>query len=487
MKGIDLRSQIIPTKIHNTDENQEKGSKAFNTEDLIYLDSYEEQFNGKLSYADRRMSSTDYAKMNYAFTYDNYTSRTGKKTSPVWLRSAYGRYSVDSVYGDGDYYYELTRHRDVGLCPSLHYNLPSNISARSALGFLNGRENQTDSTDFEFDIREVKDEFGKVIYHTLHIGEYLGTKVNEELLNTLELLYNKGNINQELTATGLLYTGNGQKEDYKDFAGKYSPQFEYQAKRYARVVSNPYSNDVMYSDGTFSGKAGTIKWVNVEPISFVIRNWDEMPKSINPNGNGKAKYFDLRAEEAIIANIPFYPNEDDENSTMWQNSTVRGFFNGIDVRNITTNGNPKFTATRGGNFTGECNFLNEAFNLAREPIVEFEIPKSETEIPDDAFNGCVAINKITLHSGVKSIGKRAFDGLSFKYAYRLKSGELVFNRQLPKEQEKYAEIIELGKLTKSLIGFDYNILLQAEKLDDIYKLSETLSRNKFSIPYVYRK
>lgn len=104
MKGIDLRSQIIPTKIRNTDENQERGSKAFDTEDLIYLDSYEEQFNGKLSYADRRMSSTDYAKMNYAFTYDNYTTRTGKKTSPVWLRSACFRFSVHYVSGFGYYY-----------------------------------------------------------------------------------------------------------------------------------------------------------------------------------------------------------------------------------------------------------------------------------------------------------------------------------------------------------------------------------------------
>ncbi len=369
----------------------------------------------------------------------------------------------------------------------MHYNLPSNISARSALGFLNGGKNQTDSTDFEFDIREVRDETGKVIYHTLNIGEYIGTKVNEELFTTLELLYNRGNLNKELTATGLLYTGNGQKEDYKNFAGKYSPQFEYKGKKYARVISNPYSKDIIYSDGTLSLESGTIRWANVEPISFVIRNWDEMPKNINPNGNGKAKYFDLRAEEAIIANIPFYPNEDDKNSTMWQNSTIRGFFNGIDVRNITTNGNPKFTAARGGNFTGECNFLNEAFNLAREPIVEFEIPESETEIPDDAFNGCVAINKITIHSGVKSIGKRAFDGLNFKYAYRLKSGELVFDKQLPKEQEKCAEIVELGKLTKSLIGFDYNILLQSEKLEDIYRLSEMLNKNKFSIPYIYRK
>lgn len=104
MKGIDLRSQIIPSKIHNTDDDQEKGSKAFDTEDLIYLDSYEEQFNGKLSYADRRVSATDYAKMNYAFTYDGYSILTGKKTSPVWLRSACPSYGVYYVYGDGDYY-----------------------------------------------------------------------------------------------------------------------------------------------------------------------------------------------------------------------------------------------------------------------------------------------------------------------------------------------------------------------------------------------
>jgi len=37
-----------------------------------------------------------------------------------------------------------------------------------------------------------------------------------------------------------------------------------------------------YSDETITGKVGTIRWVKVEPISFVIRNWDEMPKSINP-------------------------------------------------------------------------------------------------------------------------------------------------------------------------------------------------------------
>lgn len=90
-----------------------------------------------------------------------------------------------------------------------------------------------------------------------------------------------------------------------------------------------------------------------------------MPKNINPAGNGKAKYFDLRAEEAITGNIPFYPYSDDFYNTLWQNSMIRGFLNGIDVRDITENGNPKFTASRGGDFSGQCNFINEAFNRSK--------------------------------------------------------------------------------------------------------------------------
>ena len=42
MKSEDLRSQIIPTKISNTDENGKTRNKKFDTEDLIYLDSYYE-------------------------------------------------------------------------------------------------------------------------------------------------------------------------------------------------------------------------------------------------------------------------------------------------------------------------------------------------------------------------------------------------------------------------------------------------------------
>lgn len=369
----------------------------------------------------------------------------------------------------------------------MHYNLPSDISARSALGiFKNGRNKNVDiKEEYGLDIREVKDKRGKTIYHTLRLGAYPKTNQDEELSKILEKLYNGGNLQEGLTATGRWYTENGQKEYKRDFAGKHSPEFEYNGELYVRQISIPNERETTYSDGTVAGEVGTVRWEKVEPLSFKIKNWDEMPKWINPKGNGKAEYFDLVTEEAIVSNFPFYPDEDDQNSTMWQNSMPRGFLNGIDVRNITQNGNHEFGASRGGNFTGECNFLNEAFNLARQPIYEYVIPESETEIPDDAFNGCIALEKVIMHPGITSIGKRSFDGVHFKYAYQLKTGELVFGQDLPEKQEDYDNAIKLGKLAKPFVGFDYNILVKKDKLEEITRLSEQLNKHKFKVPYIY--
>ena len=118
-------------------------------------------------------------------------------------------------------------------------------------------------------------------------------------------------------------------------------------------------------------------------------------------------------------------------------------------------------------------------------MIEYTIPDSEIEIPDDAFNGCITLKKLVMHSGIKSIGKRAFDGLQFKYAYRTETGELVFAQDLPKNKNEYTDVVELGKIAKSFDGFDYNILIQSDRLDEITDFSEILSKNKFNIPYVY--
>lgn len=159
MKREDLRSRIIPTTIDNTDESQNTGNKKFNTTDLIYLDSYNEQYDGKKTDEERKISATDYAQMNNAYMWSfDFTTRTGRQTIPAWLRSAYSRRYVYCVIGDGNLGATSIPYGDAGLCPSLHYHLPSDISARSALRFLKGQKNRDESEELEqFDIREVKD------------------------------------------------------------------------------------------------------------------------------------------------------------------------------------------------------------------------------------------------------------------------------------------------------------------------------------------
>lgn len=477
MKSEDLRSKIIPTLIVNTDSRYKSGNKEFETKDLIYLDGVEDRVFFKPK-KDKISSATDYALMNNIHAIEDFydTTRTDKIGATDYLR-------YDIISEEAEYYYGLpdkptvyviendgsvgTRKPNsngVGLKPSLHYKLP--------------KEGE------EFDIREVKDKTGEIIYHTLQIGELPKTKVDENLSKILETLYNGGKINEEISCTGRWYSVNPANQE-DGYGGKHSPEFEYKNDRYVRNISEPNYESQEYSDGTIAGKRGTVRWAKVEPISFIIKNWEDMPKSINPNGNGKAKYFDLIAEETIIANIPFYPSDKDKYSMMWQNSTPRGFLNGIDVRNITKNGNPEFGAPRGGNFTGECNFLNEAFNLSRQPIIEYAIPDSETEIPHYAFNGCISLKKLVIHSGIKKIGKRAFDGLKFKYVYRTEQGDLIFSQDIPKNKEVYKDIIELRKIEKAFGRFDYGDLIQSERMDNITKFSENLNKNRFSIPYIY--
>ena len=193
-----------------------------------------------------------------------------------------------------------------------------------------------------------------------------------------------------------------------------------------------------------------------------------MPKSINSKGSGKATYFDLRAEEALFANLQFYPTIKYSNCTVWKNSYIRGFLNGLDIRKVNENEVDSYKS-KSGNFAGECNFLNEAFNLSRQPILEYAIPDSETKIPEDAFNGCVTLKKLIVHSNVEHIGKKAFDGVGFKYAYRTQDGNLIFSQELLKDSEEYKEVIKLESMDKTFREYDYTMLLEKKKTNENIK------------------
>lgn len=470
MKREDLRKKIIPARIKNTDINQIMGLEEFDTVDSIYIESSDEQLIGPHYRIERLVEPTDYAQMNNAFiAYKVLPENISKYFTFSWLRSnTYGRADrygnkIDSLDVDGNIQGKDVRFRCNSLRPALHYKI-------------------SDKNDEDYDIEEVNDEITKRRYYVLKLGEYPNNKVDNELNMILEELYNNGKVKKGLFATGRWFSCNGQESkhvEYNEYLGKHNPEFEYNSKKYVRVISNP---EVNFSDSSdFFRETGKVKWLKVEPISFKIKNWADMPQRINPSGTEKAEYFDLVAEKAIISNIPFYPYQYEENTALWQNSTIRGFLNGIDVRSIKENGNLDYIALRGGNFDKQCNFLNEAFNLVREPMIEYHIPNSEKEIVDNAFNGCITLKKLIIPTSITKIGKNAFLGLDFKFVYKNKANEIVLADRLPKNREEYQSVLDI----RCFKDFDFNILFRESKRMDFEKISKVLSNNRLSLPYKY--
>lgn len=231
----------------------------------------------------------------------------------------------------------------------MRLNLSSIISARSA-----SRDN--------FKVSTVTNERGDELYHTIEFGEYPKTYVGERLNAELEKAYMYFEMGA-VKPTGKKYTGR------IDESGNvvYHDEFEFRGQKYVRVKILNKEDGSFYSDGSkISSSDDSFAWVKVEPITWKIRNWADMPREINPRGTGSAKYIDVRTEEAI-ATLPFYPNDRDNNITFWQNSTVRGYLNGINVNNIRTNGYAKYNAPNGGDFSRQ-NFLTEAIDISMEHV-----------------------------------------------------------------------------------------------------------------------
>ena len=338
---MDLSKFIVRTKLDNTDKNQNFGDKDFETEDLVYLESRQDVKNLYPNDRDRVCYPTDYAVMNNACMSREWHGRINRKSTYVILRSSTYRACVDTINYSGELEEEMSSDdTSSGVCPVLRLDCSAVIDAR-----------QLDSNQFKLEAKQL--DSSKTI-HTITFGEfpktYVGTAKNK-FLNEEE---KKGNLKQ----TGKKYLS---RIGFNRGTFLYRDEYELNNGRYVKVErSVRYNDDSEFSDGSkfFTGESG---WVFVEPIKWIIRNWDDLPKQLNPNGAGTAKYIDVRTEEAIISGVPFYPDDTHGNRNLWQNSTIRGYLNGINVSNITTNGNPDFSAPNGGDFTGS-NFLTEALN-----------------------------------------------------------------------------------------------------------------------------
>lgn len=329
---------IVRTLLDNTDENQKTGNTAFITQDYVFFESYDEV--EALSEDQRIAYSSDYAVMNGASLTSKYSGpKEYRKPIPQWLRSAKSWSEVYVTAYNGTLDDRDPLYDNVGLCPALSLNLSSVIYARS------------DSQKFK--IESVKDKSGNIIYHTIEFGTYPQDRAKNSI--ELEELFNS----HQLTSTGKTYTGYMKK----DGTFQQNQEFDYDGKKYVRVISNKFDDDSENKDKTKVLEKGTPMWAEVQPIKWKIKNWDELPKSLNPNGKGTAKTIYVKSEEAIMSGIPFYTKYGKIEDIMWQNSPLRAILNGYDLYEELNkgNGNINYKANINYNMKGK-GFLSEMFD-----------------------------------------------------------------------------------------------------------------------------
>lgn len=385
----DWTKLIVPRVNENNQQNGDDGDKSLRTTDTISIRSWEEVENQ--TNEERQRSLTDFALMNYTRQSDSYETEQGKRTGAPLLRSAdFFKSTAESVHFDGSHYWSPVESVLCGLCPALSLQLPSKISKRSASREIG-------------EVREVKSEDGKTLYHTIELGEYPKTRVSSNIQEELESMYNGGHLRGGLKCTGKLYTTNGRQYSDEYFLSKQNPEFEINGEKYVRVSVMPWEGGYyrqIYEDGSNVGETGNVQWVKVEPITFRISNYREFAL-------GKAKTLELDSDEIILSGIPFYPDRNHDNCSMWQNSMVRAFMNSAKTSEM--DGNPEYEAPLKFDFRNS-GMLYQAFNMTRQPTREYIIPENEKEVCDYALRGCVGIDKIIIPSHVTKIGKSAFSG-----------------------------------------------------------------------------
>lgn len=463
--ALDLTKLVVSTQVKNNRNGGFFFNKSLTTQDKVFIPSVKE-LKKKLKNGDLQVS--------------DYSIMLGNENKACCLRSAEddGRLAVYSgemaeyIYGDAIRF-------DYGYAPRLALDVAK----------------VTEHINAESDNSSISLEVGTDKKSPAHIkmGEYPQTIVPQELGSVLEQLYNGGQLMGGLKSTGRLFTSTVWKNRYllpadmstssQLFDGiswnNKNPEFEYNGEKYVRVISRNQNISIKYSNGeeTDYGKA---EWVKVEPIDFEIQNWDNLPKTINPKGNGRDQSIMLQSTKILFSGLPFLTSLT-QNRNMWQNSHARCFLNSSNLQELGINTDFAVERNRVVDFT-KSGFLYEALDMTRESVKEYVIPKTQTTIEMNEFAGCVGLDRVVLHSFVSSISKNAFAGCNFKYIYYdIEKECLIFDKHHPQDEKKYTYITELDKLRKYLsIRYD-NLPLNPSILSKLRLLANVFEKNNMHV------
>lgn len=128
---------------------------------------------------------------------------------------------------------------------------------------------------------------------------------------------------------------------------------EYIFKGQKYVLAKFEGHKFDFLQGAQNTKPGYV-WIKVEPIKWVVREEN-------------SSTYKVSTEDAILGGIPYNQDNSKKYSCLYQNSIIRGFLNGINTNNITSNGEPKFASDCGGDYT-DMGFLQSAFEIEDENL-----------------------------------------------------------------------------------------------------------------------
>ncbi len=270
---------------------------------------------------------------------------------------------------------------------------------------------------------------------TMLLGSYPQKSVSSDISDVLEGLYNNGNLKDGIEATGKVYSLNAKNLNVNSLT-KLCPEFEYNGVKYVRFKSNAVTT--IDASTLVSTKPN---WFVVSPVYFHVKNWNEMPKYINPRGNGNAKKMELQTKDILIAGFPF-----ESYGTTKAGSTEVNVNAHLD------------------------NFVKDIFGINKKRV-RYVIPAEQNAIADFAFEGCTTLNEVVIHSNVR-IGNNAFEGCGFKYAYfDNEFKNIILSKTMPTKEINYSKFADFNKIFKHIKGISLDDVLNMYVIKDKLKYS----------------